>query len=307
MANLYLFLTVFFWGLSFIGTKMALDYLTPSEIIAVRLLLGLPVLILVFVVRRLSIKLQRGEYLLVVGAGVLLGIHFIIQAMGLKFTSATNTAWLIATAPVFVAGAARIFLKENLTLRKIIGILLGTVGVVVLVSRGRLDNLDWLESIGDWIILSSCITWAIYTVMTRNISRTHNPLAISVAILIIPTVSLVAATIAFSPLEKFIELPFTIIGVLVFLGVFCMGLAHWFWLEGVAARGATEAGVFLYIEPVVTTLAAIPLLGERITIFMVAGAVLILAGVYLVERRHQAKARKPNHLDKRVSEPGRGS
>ena len=47
MINLLLLLTVIFWGLSFVGTKMALDYLTPFEIVAIRLLLGLPVLLLV--------------------------------------------------------------------------------------------------------------------------------------------------------------------------------------------------------------------------------------------------------------------
>jgi drug/metabolite transporter (DMT)-like permease len=293
MINLLLVIAVTLWGLSFIGTKMALEYLTPVEIIAVRLLLGTPVLYAVIRLKGIEIQFRKADYIVIVPASIILGGHFVIQALGLIYTTATNTAWLIATIPIFIAVMSRIFLKERLTRQKILGIALATLGVILLVSRGRWADLDWLNSVGDWIILSSCITWSVYTIITRNITRSHSPLTLIFSILLLPAVLLPLYTVISTPITKFAELPPSIVGILIFLGVFCLGIAHWLWLEGLSKKGATEVGVFLYFEPVVTTLAAIPILGEGMTVFALSGAVLILAGVYMVERRKRTRVVTP--------------
>ena len=285
MINLPVLIAVILWGLSFIATKLALDYLSPVEIIAVRMLLGVPVLFLILKLKGLSIKFRKPDYLVLFPASIILAAHFLIQALGLVYTTATNTAWLIATIPVFIAILSYIFLREKLTLGKILGIAVAMFGVLLLISNGRLYSLGWLESIGDWLILASCITWSIYTIITRNITRRRNPLTISFNLLLLPAILLTIYTLFTTPIGRFISLPSEIIGLLVFLGVFCLGLAHWFWLEGLSRKGAVDVGVYLYIEPVVTTLAAIPILGEKLTFFMVIGAILIIGGVYLVERK----------------------
>jgi drug/metabolite transporter (DMT)-like permease len=64
-----------------------------------------------------------------------------------------------------------------------------------------------------------------------------------------------------------------------------MGLAHWFWQEGVARLGAARAGVFLYLEPLATTGLAVPYLGESFGLFTAVGGAMVLAGVYLAERK----------------------
>ncbi len=284
MINLLLLLTVIFWGLSFVATKMALQYLTPVEIIALRLLLGAPVLYLIVLFNKIDIKFKPADYLLILTASFILGLHFLIQAIGLQYTSATNTAWLVATIPVFIAILSALFLKEKLSTPKIGGIALATFGVILLVSEGKLASLGWLHSVGDWIILSSSITWGTYTILTRNITRTYNPLAVSLSILIVPTLLLNAYSAYTTPITKILDLPANIIIALIFLGVFCLGLAHWFWLEGLSRKGATEVGVYIFIEPVVTTIAAIPILNEQLTIFTILGAILIIGGVYIVQR-----------------------
>ncbi len=292
LTNFVVFLAITFWGLSFIATKKVLPYLTPSEIITARLLLGTPVLFAVAKVRGLKFKFESNDRTVIIVAAIILGVHFLIQTLGLNFTTATNTAWLIATIPAFVAILSRIFLKERLTLRKIIGIALGTAGVILLVSKGNIGNLDWLYSIGDWLVLSTCVTWSVYTILTRNITRKYNPLALIVVILSIPMVSLVLFTAVTTPLGKYTGLSADVIGWLLFLGIACSGLAHWFWLEGLSRKGAVEVGAYLYLEPVVTTVAAGPLLGEELGPSLVVGALLILLGVYLVQRKRKTRTER---------------
>jgi len=83
MINVLLLLTVIFWGLSFIATKMALQYLTPVEIIAIRLLLGAPTLYLVVLIKKIEIKFKKVDYFILLVASVVLSLHFLIQAFGL--------------------------------------------------------------------------------------------------------------------------------------------------------------------------------------------------------------------------------
>ncbi len=289
VTNILIILAIVFWGLSFIANKMLLPYLTPSEIITVRLLLGTPILIGVAMVKKVSFKFEPKDFTVIIIASIILGSHFLIQTLGLVYTSATNTAWLIATIPAFVVVLSRIFLKEKFNRFKIAGIVIGTAGVVLLVSKGNLSSLDWLYSIGDWLILITCVTWSVYTILTRNLSRKYNPLALSAVILMIPAVSLGISTGIFTPMAKFSVLSWGSIGLLLFLGIACLGLAHWFWLEGLSRKGASEVGAFLYLEPIVTTAAAWPILGEKITVMLIISSILIILGVYIVEKSPKSR------------------
>jgi len=85
--------------------------------------------------------------------------------------------------------------------------------------------------------------------------------------------------------SKFLHLPLDVTIALLFLGLFGMALAHWFWQEGVARVGAAQAGVFLYLEPVATTALAVPYLHESFGVYTAIGGFLVLLGVWLAQRR----------------------
>ncbi len=295
LTNLMLIIAVSFWGLSFIATKKVLQFLTPSEVIAARLILGTPVIFAIALIKGVKFRFDPQDLKIIIIASIILGAHFLIQNLGLLYTSATNTAWLIATIPAFVAVLSRFFLKELLTGRKVVGIILGTAGVMLLISKGDLSHLDWLYSFGDWLVLFTCITWSVYTIITRNITRKYNPLSLIVVVLSIPMISLALVTLISTPMAKFTALSWTTVGALLFLGIGCIALAQWFWLEGLSRKGAVEVGAFIYLEPVVTTLAARPLLGEDYSMFTFISAALILLGVYLVEKK-KAKSLPQNEI-----------
>ncbi|MBN2226033.1 MAG: DMT family transporter [candidate division Zixibacteria bacterium] len=289
MTNAILLTVAVLWGASFVGTKMALAYLTPTEIIAIRLLLGVLSLRIILAFKKSRWSPGRGDIAILLFSSAVLGFHFWIQAVGLNYTTATNTGWLIATVPVFIAAASAVFLREKITPRRTVGIILAAVGVILLVSKGRLHRLDWLQSFGDWLILASCVTWTVYTIVTRNISRRVNTLVLTYYLMLLPMVFLVAYCLGTSSVDTFITLPLPIILVLLFLGVLCLGVAHWLWVEGLARKGATDAGVFIYLEPLVTTAVAVPVLQEQVGLFTVVGAAMIIGGVYIVERRYGPK------------------
>jgi drug/metabolite transporter (DMT)-like permease len=166
----------------------------------------------------------------------------------------------------------------------LIGVAIATAGILLLMSRGDLASLAWLASPGDWLVLASAHTWAVYTVMGRDISRSHHPIAVAFAFLL-PASIVMTAYLAFtSDWSKIVRLPLEPLLAILFLGVIAMALANWWWQKGVASIGAARAGTFLYVEPLVTTFLAVPLLHEISGVSTLAGGFMVVLGVFWVQR-----------------------
>ncbi len=280
------------WGWTFVATKICLQYISPVEVMGLRLFIALPILFAVLLVRGIRIDVRRNLGLLTL-ASTIIGLHFIIQISGLKYTSATNTGWIIAVTPLVMALLAAVFLKEPLHRTLVAGIGIATAGIVLLVSRGSVGGLGWLGSIGDWLVLISAHTWALYTIATRNLIRTENAMAVVFAVMLPPAIVALGFMLATSDWGQLARLPTDAWLALLFLGIFGMALAQWFWQVGVSRLGAARAGVFLYVEPLAATALAVPYLGESFGVYSLIGGSLVLLGVWIAQRPRPAGGPDP--------------
>ena len=206
---------------------------------------------------------------------------------------------VIATIPVFVALLGWAFLGERLSLLQIGGIVIAAVGALTVVSGGDLRALitGRVGTVGDILIGISALNWAIFTVLSKRVigSETHHlmgegngqgdPVRMMLYVMgfgwifSLPGIILDKGWLALSTLSPQGWL------ALSFLGVACSGLAYLFWYEALGRIAATQAGVFLYFEPLVTAVVAWPILGEAMTGVIALGGAAILFGVWLVNQR----------------------
>lgn len=292
-SSLYLLLPVLFWGISYIAIKVVLTELEPVEMISARFLLATPTLFLIIKLKGLNLwHVEKKTKLFI--AAMMIFLHFWVMATGMKETSASNTAWILTTAPIFIAILGWIYLKETFNFYQWIGLLIACSGVLFLTANGSWSNLSWINSRGDIIILGSCITWAFYTVGTRDITEKVNPLVATFWMTGIAGLIFIPFTLITSGYEKFLQLQSNTLISLVFLGIFCLALAFWLWSEGLARQSAAEVGVYLYVEPLVTMIGAWILIGEMITFWLIIGAVLISLGVYVSEKFGRMKMKEHN-------------
>ena len=284
-TRLLLLASVVIWGSTFVAMKIALAEVTPLELVGLRFGIGLPVLALVLRAKRIPLGFDRQDLPALAAGSAILVVHFLVQpfALSLEGSTATNTGWIISFSPLGIALLSWLFLGERLSAGQIGGIALATFGVLVLVSKGDLENLAWLESRGDWLILGTAFTWALYTIVTRDLSRRRSPLAVTFVVFLPLCLVALGTTAARSDLSHFLHLSPSVVASIVFLGVLGT-LAQWFWQLGVGRLGAARAGVYLYLEPLATTALAVPLLGETVGAATVAGAALLLLGVWQAER-----------------------
>jgi len=273
------------WGWSFVATKIGLEYLTPVELIGLRFVTALPVLIIIMLSKKMSFKVERKDLMPIIIAALVVSLHFFIQVTGIKYTSATNSGWIIAVSPLALLLLAVVFLKEKLTYKVLIGVGIATVGILCLVSKGHLFSFDWLGSTGDWLVLASAFTWSVYTVLIRNSSRKYNSLLITFWVIALASIIMIGWMSLTSDMSKFLYLPLEPIIAVLFLGIVCLGISFWIWQEGVSQMGAGKAGIYLYFIPLFTTILAVPYLDEKLSLFTVLGGGLVLIGVYIAERK----------------------
>jgi drug/metabolite transporter (DMT)-like permease len=287
IARALLLVAVVVWGWTFVATKILVAEIGPVEILGLRLAIGLPFLGGVLLVRRVGLRFDRRDLRTLAAGGAILALHLLVQIAGLVETTATNTGWIIGASPLALAALSFLFLGERIGWSGIAGIAVATTGILLLVSRGDLGDLAWLRSRGDWLVLASAHTWALYTVATRDLARRRDPLAVTFAILLVAAV-LVAALFAVSAdLERVRALSPAGVAALLYLAIPGLALGQWFWQEGVARLGASRAGLYLYLEPLATMALAWPLLGERCGPFTLLGGALVLAGVYVGQRERR--------------------
>ena len=287
LPHLLLLSAVLLWGWTFVATKILLAELGPMEVVLMRLAIGLPFLVLLLLVQRVPVRFDRTDMRSLLLAGVIVTVHLLVQAVGLVTTTATNSGWIISVTPLALAVLSFVFLRERIGWRGAAGIAIATAGILLLVSRGRLTDLGSLQSTGDWLMLLSAHTWAAYTVVTRDLVRRRNPLAVTVGVLLVAAVLISIVAVASTDLSAVRGLSRRGVAALLYLAIAGLALGNWFWQVGVATLGAARAGMYLYLEPLATLALAVPLLGEPFGAITAIGGGLVLAGVYVGQRGRQ--------------------
>ena len=282
---------IIFWGFSFIATKVALREVHPFTLLTLRFGIGGFLLLLVQLQkdkRFLNAFFFEDRVSIILLAIVGISGHTLLQAYGLLYTTAINTGWIVAIIPIFITIVARFYLGEPITIRKIGGIIFGFLGVFLVISKGVFSPsiFGFGSTFGDFLILISTLTWTAFTVGGRGFLSRFPPLAAITPIMIVGC--LVTLPFTWLKWEWDILFHLSLSGWMsvLFLGIFCSGLAYLFWYSALEKKDSSIVGMYLYLEPFVTLIGAYLLLNEEIKWITLMGGGMILLGVYLATRKN---------------------
>jgi drug/metabolite transporter (DMT)-like permease len=197
-----------------------------------------------------------------------------------------NTGWLIALIPVWSALFAAVLGREQFRGGKIVGIVVGFTGTLLVVTRGRLDAgvVALPATRGDLLVLASTVNWAIYSLLGHATIRKLRPTRATAGAMSLGTLMLLPFFVAGDGPGAYARLSSGGVGAILFLGVACSGLGYLYWYRALERVEASRVAALLYLEPLVTLGAAVLLLGESVGLVTVAGGVLVVGGVALVQR-----------------------
>jgi drug/metabolite transporter (DMT)-like permease len=228
--------------------------------------------------------------------------HGWLQAYALTMTSAISTGWLIGLTPIWSAVLSAWFLRERMDASKLAGLALGFLGAAAVVTRGRpgAELLAVPSTRGDLLILASTLNWAVYSVIGHATLRRLGPPRATAGAMAFGWVFLVPLFLWSSSLDTYRRLSTTGWVAVLFLGIACSGLGYLFWYAALERIEASRVASFLYLEPLVTLAAAVWMLGEPVRGATLAGGLLLLSGVYLVQRAPAADSSRSERAAERL-------
>ncbi len=277
-------IAVIFWGASFIATKFLLGELTPETIISLRLILAIILLSSIAIIQKRDFSLNIKSHIYILLLSVIAVFHLWIQVTGLKYTTASNTGWIIGTAPIFIALLGLIFFKEKLGIKKISGIIIAIFGLLLLVGKGNPTNIDFIKNMGDFLVLLSSFTWGIYSIINKKISLSYSPFMTILYLFLMMAIIIIPFTINDSTVKSVINLSAVGWISILFLGFLCSGVSYVIWAYSLREMESAKVGAYLYFEPFITVFTAWIFLKEEITLLMILSGLIITAGVLLVNK-----------------------
>lgn len=281
--------TVTVWGASFVATKISLRYTRPDVVVWLRFTMGVIILGIAILIGRKFILPEKRDWTYFALLGFLgITFHQWLQSTGLVTAQATTTGWIVASIPIFMALLGWLVFKERLIWLQIMGILLSVFGVLLVVTRGDLSLLivGKIGTLGDFLVLVSAPNWAIFSILSRRGLLKYSAVLMMFYVMTFGWLFSSILFFAQGGLNQIGSIPWDGWIAIAFLGVFCSGLAYIFWYDALQALPVAQTGAFLYLEPVVTVIVAALLLGEQISIASLLGGVLILVGVWMVNKKN---------------------
>jgi drug/metabolite transporter (DMT)-like permease len=274
-------LVALIWGGSFVAVKIGLEETSPFVLAFLRFAVASPLMFMVAAWKKKPLRISRGDFpgLLVLAlTGVTL--LYILQYLGIHYSTAMNSAILINTNVIFIAVLSTLVFNEVFSRKKTMGVTLGFVGAVFVVASTSLFSLS-LSFEGDILVILSAFCWAIYTIVGKYFLKKYDPLTITAYVFLV-------GTLLFIPLilQDFHEMVLSLQGwgIVLYLAVPCSVFAYVAWYDALSRMEATKIAIFLNLIPVFAVIFSFLILQEDITYGMIAGALCIMYGIYLTQR-----------------------
>lgn len=280
------FLSMFFWGISYVWSKVVFEFYTPITTIFFRLLISVVILfIFMKVTGRLQFIKRKDLGLLVVSAFFNPFLYFVGESFGLQLVSASVSAFIIATIPVFTPVFAFWLLKERLKPLPLAGLIVSFIGVLFIIFRVdlSLDASPW----GIALLFLAVSSAIIYAIILKKLVARYNP------------VSLIAwqeliGVLYFLPLFLYFDVN-TIWSIqpstnavlsLLALGIFASAIAYVLYTFVLKNMTLSKANIYINLIPVFTAIAAYFVLDDIFTPVKITGMILVILGVVLSQLKN---------------------
>lgn len=276
------------WGFNQIAIKLALPDIPPMMQAMFRSIGALPVLLIVGWLRGVKFFARDGSLVPGVVAGVLFAFEFILIYQGLRFTTASRAVVFLYTAPFFVALGSYKILGERLRLSQWAGLALSFAGVALAIGVPQ-ANVDSRVLFGDLMIVGGGAIWGATTVIAKgtrlSLAAPEKALGYQVTI----SIPILAAAVWLAG-EKLDHVPGPLaISIVTYQAIWIVGLTFTLWFALVQSYSASKLSAFTFITPLFGVAASYLILHDELTVAFGAAALLVIAGLYLVNRPAAAR------------------
>lgn len=280
-TNVYLGILVLLWGWNWPLTKYGLTFMPPLLFAGFRLLIGGVILVLIALPRLHMLRLKENWPVYALSALLNIVFYYGFQTVGLAHAPAGLFSSIVFLQPVLIGIGAWLWLGESMNAIKIVGLVLGFAGVATISIGGITGNVS---AAGIALALASAISWALGAIyMKKSAARVDGLWMTATSVLAGGIVLTATGSITESWASVRWTIPFMLDTLFIALLVIALGWLLYFKLLG--SGEASKVGSFTFLIPLISILTSVLMFGESVSLNLIAGLVLILFSIVLVNRR----------------------
>ncbi len=274
------------WGGMYVVSKYVLDFIPPFTLVWIRYVIAFVVLFTILKItgrkNRRTEDLTKRDWLLIGWIGFIgYFISITFQFIGTKLSDAHTGALITSATPAFVVIIARMLLKEKLTSRKVLSLVIATFGVVIVI--GWDTNLDG-HFLGGVILIGAALTWALLTVYVKITSQRISSLTVTTFAILFAIVFTTPAMLWEIRVNDIVvdSSEHLVISGILYLGIVSTAIAFFLWNKGMELMDAGVGSLFFFFQPFVGSFLGWLVLHEKLDSRFFIGGTLIIAGVLIV-------------------------
>lgn len=280
-------ITVAFWATSFLSTKVLMERggFSPVEMFVYRFAFAYLILLLI-TFKKIKSNNWKDELTFIFGGICSGSLYFITENYALQLTSAGNVSLLVSLTPLITTLMVATLYHSKLSSGVIIGSVVALTGAALIILSGG-NNVEFRPQ-GDILALASALCWALYTVLIRRVLPLYKGIFITRKLFFYGVITALPLLIIQKEPTHFhllfdISHPEYLLN-LIYLVFFCSILAYWTWNESIKKIGEVTTNNYLYLQPMITMIAAYFLIGEKIYVSGYLGCALIILGLIISDK-----------------------
>jgi len=279
-AVLFTILAGFLWGTSFPSIKIGLQYMTPFAFVFWRFLIAtLTMFSVMLITKNFSFNFNNKRLILILG--IINGAAYLLQYVGMVQTLAFASSLFVNLSVVWVALLSPVILKERLGGKKVAGVLVSLLGVVLITTNLDFGSVGTIDVFGNLAVIIAGALWAIFIIYNKPLVEETNNLFQSMTWILLFTMIPLLPMAAVS-IENVFELSWNAWLAIIYTAIMCWVVPYYLWLKGLKNISPVSSAIVLLTEIIVAAAISTIFLGESLTVLSGIGAVFIIIAILLV-------------------------
>ncbi|UCH72542.1 MAG: DMT family transporter [Thermoplasmatales archaeon] len=275
---------VFVWAFAFPFIKIGLNELSFINLTIMRFFVVCVIMLIILLLQPKKFsKLYKKDIIPIFVLGFFgvityhLGLNY-----GEQYISPGAASLIIATIPVLIVILAFVFLKEKISSKKLLGIIIALFGVLVISIWGKQDaSIEINYIFGALGVFIAAVMGAFYTIAGKKLLDRYSALSLTIYAMLLGSLGLIPF-INNSLLKEVAAMTSSAWFAVIFLGLFSTIIGYVIWYAALKIKTASEISIYLYAIPVISTIISYFLFGDKITLSFVIGGVFVIAGLAIV-------------------------
>lgn len=232
-------------------------------------------------------KIENQDYKkIAIAAFFGVGLNMLTFFKGLSLTTPISASVMMVTSPILVLIFSSILLKEKIIKRKIIGVIIGLIGTVILIVYGNeADENASNRVFGNFLVFINAASYALYLVLVKKLIAKYNPIIFVKWLYLFGLLFVIPFGLPQLTDVTWQTIPTSIYLKIGFIILFTTCVTYLFNLFALTKLKPTSVSVFIYLQPVIATIYALIVGSDSLNLIKISATIIIFLGVYLVTKR----------------------